>query len=327
MKGVQHVASAYRTLRDEPPRDVLIGRLAERQHTVVSLLQLQSCGLSPSAVRERVASGRLVRIHRGVYAVGHGRLTLRGHWMAAVLAYGPGAVLSHRSAAALHGTRPDNRPKTDVTVPSPSARRRPGIVVHRSTTLRPADITTIDGIPCTSLARTLLDLADDVDRTGVERAVSQAEVLGIFDLREVEDVLSRATGRHGAGVLRSVLAEYDGPTLTEKELEARFLALCRAASLPKPEVNAWITLDDGIVYKVDFLWRAEHLVVETDGWGSHGTRQAFENDRRRDRRLRLAGWDVVRFTWRDVEREPGEVTAVLAALPEARSGTRVRDAA
>jgi Transcriptional regulator, AbiEi antitoxin/REase_MTES_1575 len=302
-----------------------IARLAERQHGVVSLAQLLLLGLSRSAVAKRARQGRLTRIHRGVYAVGHGRLTLRGYWMAAVLAHGPGAVLSHRSAAALHGIRPDNRPKTDVTVPRPSARSRSGIVVHRSTTLQPADITTIDGIPCTSLARTLLDLADVIDRQGVERAVSQAEVLGIFDLREVEEVLSRATGRHGAGVVRSVLAEYDGPTLTEKELEERFLALCRAASLPKPEVNAWITLDDGIAYKIDFLWRAERLAVETDGWETHRTRQAFENDRRRDRRLRVAGWDVVRFTWRDVEREPGEATAELAALREARS--RTRDAA
>jgi very-short-patch-repair endonuclease len=327
MKGVQHIAATCSPQRDAPPLDVLISRLAERQHGVVSLLQLQVLGLSARAVRDRVSAGRLIRIHRGVYAVGHGSLTIRGHWMAAVLAYGPRAVLSHRSAAALHGIRPDNRPKTDVTVPSPSARPRPGIVVHRSTTLQPADITTIDGIPCTSLSRTLLDLADDVDRTGMERAVSQADVLGIFDLRAVEEVLSRATGRHGAGVLWSVLAEYARPTLTEGELEARFLALCRAASLPKPEVNSWVALGDGIAYKIDFLWRAERLAVETDGWESHGTRQAFENDRRRDRRLRLAGWGVVRFTWRDVEREPDEVTAVLARLREARSGTRLGDAA
>jgi hypothetical protein len=327
MKGVQHIAATCSPQRDAPPLDVLISRLAERQHGVVSLPQLQLLGLSGRAVRDRVAAGRLTRIHRGVYAVGHGRLTIRGYWMAAVLAYGPGAVLSHRSAAALHGIRPDNRPKSDVTVPSPSARPRPRIVIHRSTTLQPADITTIDGIPCTSLARTLLDLADDVDRAGMESAVSQADVRGIFDLGAVKEVLSRATGRRGARVLQSVLAEYDGPTLTEKELEARFLALCRAASLPKPEVNAWITLEDGIAYKIDFLWRAERLAVETDGWGSHGTRKAFEDDRRRDRRLCLAGLDVVRFTWRDVEREPDEVTATLVALREARSGRRLRDAA
>jgi Transcriptional regulator, AbiEi antitoxin/Protein of unknown function (DUF559) len=327
MEGVRHIRRPYVHFRDGPPLEAVIARWAERQHGVISLPQLQSLGLSKSAVSKRAREGRLVRIHRGVYAVGHGRLTIRGYWMAAVLAYGPGAVLSHRSAAALHGIRPDNRPKTDVTVRSPSARPRPRIVIHRSTTLQPADITTIDGIPCTSLARTLLDLADDVDRAGMERAVSQADVRGIFDLGAVKEVLSRATGRRGASVLQIVLAEYDGPTLTEKELEARFLALCRAASLPNPEVNGWITLEDGIAYKIDFLWRAERLAVETDGWGSHGTRKAFEDDRRRDRRLCLAGLDVVRFTWRDVEREPDAVTATLVALREARSGRGLPDAA
>jgi very-short-patch-repair endonuclease len=327
MEGVQHIAAICPPQRDAPPLDVLISRLAERQHGVVSLPQLQFLGLSARAVRDRVAAGRLTRIHRGVYAVGHARLTQRGYWMAAVLAYGPNAVLSHRSAAALHGIRPDHRSKTDITLPRRSARPRPRIDVHRSTSLAPADVTTIDGIPCTSLARTLLDLAEVVDRRGVERAIDQAEVLGVFDLHAVEDVLSRATGRHGAGVVRSVLAEYAGPTLTKKELEERFFALCRAASLPSPAVNAWIAVGGGVAYQVDFLWRAERLVVETDGWGSHRTRQAFENDRRRDRRLLLAGWNVVRFTWRDVEREPDEVTAVLAALREARTGTRSRNAA
>jgi predicted transcriptional regulator of viral defense system len=296
-----------------------IASLAERQHGLVTLAQLQFLGLSRSAVAKRAREGRLIRIHRGVYAVGHGRLTVRGHWMAAVLAYGQDAVLSHRSGGALHGVRPDNRPTSDVTVPGRSARSRPRIDVHASTTLTAADVTTIDGIPCTSLARTLLDLAEVVDRRGVERAINQAEVLRIFDLRAVEEVLSRAAGRRGAGVLRSVLAEYGGPTLTDRELEERFLALCRAAMLPQPEVNAWITFDDGVAYKIDFLWRRERLAVETDGWGSHGTRQAFDSDRRRDRLLSLAGWTVVRFTWRDVEREPDEVTSTLARLWSARS--------
>jgi Protein of unknown function (DUF559)/Transcriptional regulator, AbiEi antitoxin len=294
---------------------------------VVSLPQLQFLGLSARAVRNRVATGRLTRIHRGVYAVGHGRLTLRGHWMAAVLAYGPNAVLSHRSAAALHGIRPDNRPKTDVTVPGRSARSRPRIDVHASTTLEPTDVTIIDGIPCTSLARTLLDLADVVDRRGVERAVDQAEVRQIFDLRAVEEVLSRADGRQGAGALKQVLADYDGPALTEEELEERFFMLCREASVPRPAVNVWITLGDGVAYRADFMWRDERLIVETDGWGSHGTRQAFEHDRRRDRLLQLAGWDVVRFTWRNVEREPDEVRATIAALWAARRSADRAEAA
>jgi hypothetical protein len=184
-----------------------------------------------------------------------------------------------------------------------------------STTLEPPDITKVDGIPCTSVARTLLDLADVIPRRGVERAVDQAEVLRLFDLGAVREVLARSNGRRGAGILRAVLAGYDGPTLTDRELEERFLAICRAAGVPNPEVNSWFQLEDGPV-KADFLWRSERLVVETDGWASHGTRQAFENDRRRDRRLRLAGYEVVRFTWRDVLHEAGEVATILARLLE-----------
>jgi very-short-patch-repair endonuclease len=322
MKGVRQVGGKYVRFLDQPPRDAAIARLAERQHGVVSLPQLRFAGLTKDAVGKRVAMGRLTRIHRAVYAVGHARLTQRGHWMAAVLAYGPKAVLSHRSAAALHGIRPDNRPKTDVTLPSRSAQSRPGIDVHRSTTLEAGDVTTVDGIPCTTLARTLLDLAEVVDTQALERAVGQADVLRTFDLRPVEEVLRRASGRRGATALRSVLGVYDRPTLTDRELEELFLALCRKASLPRPEVNGWVALGDGIAYKIDFLWRAERLAVETDGWGSHGTRQAFENDRRRDRNLSLAGWTVVRFTWRDVEREPDEVRAALTRLWTTRNEAR-----
>jgi Protein of unknown function (DUF559) len=244
-----------------------------------------------------------------------------------VLAYGPVAVLSHRSAAALHGIRPTSRRNIDVTLPSPSARPRPGIDVHRSATLDRTDVTTVDGIPCTSVARTLLDLAEVVDERGVEKAVDRAEVLGIFDRRAVEDVLSRAVGRRGARVVQAVLAGYEGPSLTDRELEERFFVLCRQAGMPRPEVNVWIGLEGGIAYKVDFLWRAERVMVETDGWGSHRTRRAFENDRRRDRRLRLAGWDVIRFTWRDVEHEPEEVVAFLTEFWQARRDARQADAA
>jgi predicted transcriptional regulator of viral defense system len=319
MKGVHEVTSLSGTLRAGPPRDVEIRELAERQHGVVSLVQLQSVGLTASGVRSRVAAGRLARVHRGVYAFGHGRLTRHGRWMAATLAYGPGAKLSYRSAAGLHGIRPDNRPNTDVTLPSPSARSRPGIDVHTSATLQPADITTVDEIPCTSPARTLLDLTEVLDRRGIERVVDQAELLRIFDLRAVEEVLSRAAGRRRASILRDVLARYKGPTITRRELEERFLALCRSTSLPSPAVNAWIALDDGTAYQADFLWREQRLIVETDGWDAHGTRQAFEHDRRRDRSLCLAGYTVVRFTWRDVLEEPDEVAATVARLL-ARSG-------
>jgi hypothetical protein len=234
--------------------------------------------------------------------------------MAAVLACGPEAVLSHRSAAALHGLRADNRAKTDVTVPGSSVRPRPGIEVHRSTTLTAADITTVDGIPCTTVARTLVDLGDDVDQQGVERAVGQAEVLGVFDGAAVESALARAGPRRGAGILRTVLEDFKEPNLTRRELERRFLALCRRASLPGPAVNAWITLPDGVAYEADFLWRTERLIAETDSRRFHSHRAAFEHDRLRDQRLTLAGFVVLRFTWRQITREPARVAATLAEV-------------
>ena len=203
---------------------------------------------------------------------------------------------------------------TDVTVPGGSVRPRPGIETHRSSTLHPADITTINGIPCTTVARTLVDLGDVVSRREVEQAVNQAEVLRLFDGKAVNEALARAGPRRGAGILRVVLASYKQPTLTEKELEERFLALCRRTSLPSPAVNAWIACDDGVSYKADFLWRTEKLIAETDGRDVHTTRKAFEHDRLRDQRLTLAGYTVVRFTWRQVAGQPGSVAEALRGL-------------
>jgi predicted transcriptional regulator of viral defense system len=291
-----------------------IAALAEGQHGVVTLSQLQFVGLSRSAVSRRAAVGRLYRVHRGVYAVGRPRLEVHGRWMAAVLACGPEGVLSHRSAAALWGLRRGERPRTDVCVPGPRTYPRAGIDMHCSLTLAEEDITTVDSIPCTTVARTLVDLGDVVDRRAVERAVDQAEVLQLFDLRAVEDALARAGPRRGAGTLRAVLAGYEEPTLTRRELEERFLALCRRASLPSPAANAWITLDDGIAYQADFLWRRERLIVETDGRAVHTTAKAFEHDRLRDQRLTLAGFTVVRFTWRQITREPRRVADALTSL-------------
>jgi hypothetical protein len=301
---------------------VRIGRLAERQHGVVALRQLQLLGLSKSAVSRRARAGRFHRIHRGVYAIGYPKLTGCGHWMAAVLACGPRAVLSHRSSAGLAGVRPDNRRKSDVSVPSPSARPRAAIEVHRSVTLTADDVTTVEGIPCTTIARTLVDLGDVLDRRAVERAVEQAEVLRLFDLREIELAIERAGPRRGTGLLSSVLENLDGPTLTESELEEAFLALCRAAALPTPEVNAWMTLSDGSPIKVDFLWRRERLAVETDGHPYHRTRQSRERDARRDVLLRLAGFEPVRFTGRQVVFEKEWVTRSLLALASRADGER-----
>jgi hypothetical protein len=300
--------------RPDPLLEWAIAEQAGAQHGVVALRQLVALGLSASAVRTRVSAGRLHRVHDGVFAVGHAALTIEGHYMAAVLACGQGAVLSHREAAALLGLRASSRSVIDVTSPRRSGRERAGIEVHTGATLLPRDVDTVDGIPCTTVARTLLDLAEVVDRQQVERACEQAEVLRVFDLRAVEDVLDRANGRRGAPVLEAILAEHAiGTALTRRELEARFLALCRAAGLPRPEVNAWLPLEP-IGVEADFLWREPRLIVETDGRATHLTARAFEVDRRRDQRAMLAGWRVVRFTWRQVDEEPAVVAATVSAL-------------
>jgi predicted transcriptional regulator of viral defense system/very-short-patch-repair endonuclease len=293
---------------------VEIAELAERQHGVVAIEQLRGLSLSASGVRSRVARGYLHRVHRGVYAVGRPGLTQNGRRMAAVLAYGPDAVLSHRSAAGLWGLRPDNRPNVELSVPRSGARGRPGIDAHASRTLTADDVTVVDIIPCTTVARTLVDLGDVANRRAVEQAVEQAEVLRLFDLSAVDDALRRAGPRRGTGLLSSVLEESTDPTLTESELEEALLSICRGIGLRDPEVNAWITLLDGTPARIDFLWRAEGIAVETDGHGFHRTRQSRERDARRDQLLRLAGFEPVRFTGRQVARDPGWVAAVLLEL-------------
>ena len=284
-----------------------ISALAARQHGVIWLDQLLFLGLGKAAVAKRAKVGSLHRIHRGVYAVRHPRLNARGRWMAATLAYGPAALLAGRSSAVLWGIHGSDGAKTHIILPNKNARARPGIEVHRSATLTEADIARVDGIPCTSLARTLVDFADRAKRREVERAVDRSEVLRIFDLRAVEDAIDRAGRRRGAALLRAVLDEYAGPTLTRSEFEERMFALCRAHKLARPELNAWITLDEGVAYQADFFWRTERLIVETDGYRFHSGRRAFEHDRLRDQRPKLARFEVIRFTWRQVSRDPDAV--------------------
>jgi hypothetical protein len=235
--------------------------------------------------------------------------------MAAVLACGPGAALSHRSAACHLGLREDNRSRIDVTSPQRTGRDLPGITVHSGGTLLPQDTTIVDGIPCTTLARTLLDLAEVLTTRGLERAIEQAEVLRVLDMRAVDDVLARANGRRGATSLKALLSEMQlGSTITRNELEERFLDICRQANLPPDATNAWIPFPDGGGAEADFVWRDQRLIIEVDGRDVHTTRRAFEHDRRRDQRLTMLGWRVVRFTWRQVLYEPAAVAATVAAL-------------
>lgn len=183
----------------------------------------------------------------------------------------------------------------------------------------PRDVEEVDGIRCTTVARTLLDLAAVVPRHDVERAFDQADVLEVLDAREIVDVLERTSGHRGNATLRSILDDHARtPALTKTQLEARFLAICHGRDLPRPEVNAWIPLEP-TGYEADFLWRSQRLIAEVDGHETHGTRHAFEHDRRRDQRLTLTGYRVVRFTWRQVEDQPAVVEQTLAALLDPRA--------
>ena len=202
-----------------------------------------------------------------------------------------------------------------MTSPGSTGRGKPGIRVHSGATLTPDDLTVIDSIPCTTLARTLLDLAEDAARREVERAIDRAAELRLLDMTAIDDVLARANGRRGAALLRAVLDEHRaGSTLTRNDLEEAFLRIARDAGAPPDAVNEWIAFPEGSGAEADFLWRTQRLIVEVDGRDPHTTRRAFESDRRRDQRLMLLGWRVVRFTWRQVVFAPAEVAATLRGL-------------
>jgi predicted transcriptional regulator of viral defense system len=302
----------------DPPLAARIAEVAGAQHAVIALDQLVEQGLSRSAVRSRVTAGSLHRVHSGVLSLVPARLLTRdGRFMAAVLACGDGAALSHRSAACHRGLRDDNRPTIDVTSPARRGQDIDAISPHSGATLLPRDVEIVDAIPCTTLARTLLDLADVVNRRSVERAIDRAEILRVLDMPPIEDVLQRANGRRGAATLKHLLSAMQfQSTTTKNELEEAFLTICRDIEHPPDAVNAWIAYPEGGGAEADFLWHEQRLIVEVDGRDVHTTHHAFEHDRRRDQRLNLLGWRVVRFTWRQVEHEPATVAATLKALLE-----------
>jgi very-short-patch-repair endonuclease len=267
-----------------------LAELAGRQYGVVSRAQMSEIGLGRNAIAARIRAGRLLRVQRGVYAVGHMALTREGRWLAAVLACGDGALLSHRSAGALWELARYDGARIDVTVPPANRNRsKSAIVVHRADR-EPA---THHGIPTTTPMQTLTDLSYVLPERAVERALEQAEKLQLLDA-------AQAGPR-----LRSIIEAHDFAP-TRSELEVAFRALCRRHRLPQPQVNARVH-----GYEVDFSWPEHRLIVETDGHHDHGTRAAFERDRARDAELIALGWRVVRFTYRQVMRRPREVAGVL----------------
>lgn len=289
--------------------DHAVARVAAQQYGLLTRAQLRALGLGDTAISKRAAAGRLHRVHHGVYAVGHRALPARGAWMAGTLACGRGAALSHASAAALWEIAPEDPHAVHVTVPTAGGRRRPGLVIHRDPTLARDEVRTRHGIRITTVARTLLDLAAILPTRALERALDQAAIARRLDLKALDALLSRRAGHRRAAKLRAALEGHrPGTTLTRSELEERFLVLCREHALPRPGVNRTVA---GL--EVDFVFELQRVVVETDGWRYHGTRAAFERDRRRDATLARAGYRTLRFSHRQLAEEAAAVAATVAA--------------
>jgi hypothetical protein len=249
-------------------------------------------------------------VHRGVYAVGHTVLTVRGRWMAAALAAGPGAALSHASAAALWELRPTAATVVDVTVPGRAGRlKRRGLRIHRPRTLKPTEVTTKDGIPTTTPTRTILDLAATLQPHRLERLLDQAEILQLTDYPSLDATARAHPGHRGATKLASTLAKYEaGATLKRSDLERLFLKICDEHDLPTPAVNHSPAGEE-----VDFLFAEHRLIVEADSWRFHKTRQAFERDRRRDAMHLRLGYRTLRVTDRQLEHDANGVAHTIAA--------------
>lgn len=275
-------------------------------------------GMSEEAIEVRIRAGRLHRLHAGVYAVGHSAISRQGRWLAAVLVSGPVAVLSHLSAAALWGIRPNSRSRIDVTVPH---RSRSSGAIHRHCSALPGDErTVVDGIPVTSAPRTIFDLAAASTIDQVESAIREAEYQRLYDQLSLADLVERYPGRRGVQRIRIALARTE--TLpagrARSPLEERFIPFLRRHGLPRPRLNHWIIVGERR-FQVDCHWPGTGQVVELDSWEAHGTRSAFREDRARDRVLAVAGYAVTRISWAQLDDEPEAVARDLRMLLYKRS--------
>lgn len=280
--------------------------LARNQHGVVSRKQLFEVGYKRHAIDHRIRTGRLHPLHRGVYAVGRPHVTEHGRWMAAVLASGHGATISHSSAAALWRIGSEERGVAELSLPSPFDHNRPGLRIRRRPSLRSRDVTTEWGIPVTTPIQTLIDLAPRLDRSGLERAINEADKYNLVHPPQLRRALDERAGEAGVAHLRTIL---DRRTfrLTKEELERRFLPLTAKAGLPFPLTGQWVN-----EFEVDFYWPDLGLVVETDGLRYHRTPAEQARDRLRDQAHTAAGLIQLRFTHEQVRYEPEYVRKILA---------------
>jgi very-short-patch-repair endonuclease len=311
----------------EPPSaspsagDRAIARIAGRQRGLVTRAQLAEAGLGRGAIAHRVSRGRLHRVHRGVYLVGHRVPAPLATETAALLACGPAAVLSHRSAAAVWQMPVRALRDVEVSLIAREPSPRPGIRVHRVPSLDPRDRRRRSGLTLTAPARTLLDLGALLAPRALEQALAEALAHRLLSQRDLQAALARAPRRRGAAALRALLQREQGPALTRSAAEELLLAIVRAERLPEPESNVRVG-----AYVVDFLWRGRRLVVEVDGYAFHSSRTAFERDHRRDADLGDAGWRVRRVTWRQLTEDRDAVARrlrrALASGPDPPSEQR-----
>jgi predicted transcriptional regulator of viral defense system len=285
-----------------------LAKLARTQFGLVTTAQMRGLGYSTSAIGRAARAGRLHRLHRGVYLLGHRSVSPHARCLGAVLACGTGAVLSHSSASWLWGLQGWCPKPAEVSVPWQGHRRR-DIRLHHTPALDETDRTTVEGISVTSVARTLLDIADRGDLNELERIVDRAKRRGVLDLAAVEQLLERLPASTASQTLLGALDLYREAVFDRAKSELLLLALAKKVGLPPPVLNCWVEK-----WEIDAYWEAERLAVEVDGWASHGSRKAFEEDRLRVEEMKLAGIDVVRISARRIEQRPDEVGARLKRL-------------
>jgi very-short-patch-repair endonuclease len=300
-------------MRGSNDLDHRLAAFARANYGVVSREELRALGLGAKAIEHRLSIGRLQRVHMGVYAVGHRFLAREGRWRAAVLACGEGAVLSHWDAAALLDLAPNRGSRIHVTRPSNAGRApdRRVIHLHRVGTFRAWEGTLIDGLPTTTVARTLLDLSPHLRPRAMEDLIGRADRMQLFDLHAVHRTLAAHPRQHGAPRLRLLLGELalTGAADLRSWLEVQLLQLCDDHGLPRPRTNVMVA---GCL--VDVHWPGTKLVVEADSYSFHSTRSQFERDRSRDQALTLAGYVVVRFTYKQVTETPEAVAHTIRRL-------------
>jgi very-short-patch-repair endonuclease len=294
----------------------VIGGLAEQQHGVVARAQLRMLGIADSTITARVASGYLRPLFRETFAVGHCAISRRGHLLAAVLACEKGTVLSHGSAAELLGLWDKRLALVHVIPPDWSGRKIPGIRWHRVRLPLPDEIEERSGIQCTTISRTLVDMAGESGWGRLRNLVEQAAILRQLDIDEIDLVLSRGR-RRGAPRLRTILAGWrntaEARPRVRSRLEARLLPQIIEKGLPTPRTNVVLQIG-GRRLEVDLLWEVQRLVIETDGEETHGTVAAFQRDRWRDQVLIAAGYRTARVTWAQVRDEPNAVIDRIARM-------------